>query len=270
MKKSRLFTVMSVIIFIAGAGMVVYPYLAEYINSLARSEAVADYDGIADRMAEERVRGLLESAEEYNQRLSETGQQGEDYYSQLDVDGKGMMGYVEIPKINCILPMFHSTDEKVMKNSVGHLAGSSLPIGGEGTHSVLSAHRGELSSRLFTDLDKLETGDIFIIRVLGRRIVYEIESIITVLPEQTETLAIEKDRDLCTLVTCTPFGINTHRLLVRGHRTEYHSDIPVVKEENRLAELSVFIVLSAVVLGIVVCLIAVIAVRKHFRKKAQQ
>ena len=132
MKKSRLFTVMSVIIFIAGAGMVVYPYLAEYINSLARSEAVADYDGIADRMAEERVRGLLESAEEYNQRLSETGQQGEDYYSQLDVDGKGMMGYVEIPKINCILPVFHSTDEKVMKNSVGHLAGSSLPIGGTG------------------------------------------------------------------------------------------------------------------------------------------
>lgn len=220
MKRNRILTIVSVVVFIVGAGMVAYPYIAEYINGLARSEAVADYNGIAGGMSAENAERLLKSAEEYNKRLFETGQAGEDYYSQLDIDGKGMMCYVEIPKINCILPVFHSTDEKIMQNSVGHLKASSLPVGGKNTHSVLSAHRGELSSRLFTDLDELETGDIFTINVLGRSLEYEIESIITVLPEQTETLAIERDRDLCTLVTCTPFGINTHRLLVRGHRTE--------------------------------------------------
>lgn len=268
MKKSRILTIISVIVFLSGALMVSYPYIAEYVNGLSRSQAVADYDGISDRMEKSRLKQILQNAQEYNKRLFETGIQGEDYNRQLDVSGNGMMGYIEIPKINCILPVFHSTDEKIMQNSVGHLAESSLPVGGENTHSVLSAHRGELSSRLFTDLDRLATGDIFIIKVLGESLAYEIESIITVLPEQTETLSIQQGKDLCTLVTCTPFGINTHRLLVRGHRIEY-KNTAVSREESQLTESALIIVLLGMVL-IVVCILAVMTVRRFCRDKAQR
>ncbi len=233
--------------------MVAYPYLAEYWNSLARSEVIVHYN----RLSEQADSQVLERARQYNQQLFRSGQTGEDYDRQLNIDSQGMMGYVTIPKIHCDLPVFHSTEEAVMQNSVGHLKQSSLPVGGESTHSVLSAHRGALSSRLSTDLDRLETGDIFMLTVLDETLVYEIDRIITVLPEQTDALAIEKGKDLCTLVTCTPFGINTHRLLVRGHRVP---EMPEQKKEERTV-----ILLLAAILPVAVCLAAVTAVRKHSR-----
>ncbi len=142
------------------------------------------------------------------------------YESLLNVSGKGIMGYVEIPGINVSLPIYHGSDKEVLQAAVGHIEGSSLPVGGDGTHCVISGHRGLPSSKLFTDLDQLTKGDIFILRVLGEALVYEVDQIRIVEPDDTSLLGIEEGQDLCTLMTCTPYGINSHRLLVRGHRIE--------------------------------------------------
>ena len=221
----RLFTIILVSVMLAGIGLLAYPSLADYWNSFHQSRAVMSYaEHVSDMNAEEYNR-LLSEAQAYNERFVENGlnwhlteEEKAEYESVLDVDGSGVMGYIRIPKIDVMLPVYHGTEERILQTSIGHLEGSSLPVGGESTHCLLSGHRGLPSARLFTDLDQLREGDTFTITVLNDTLTYEVDHIWIVEPEDLSHLTIEKGNDLCTLITCTPYGINTHRLLVRGHR----------------------------------------------------
>ena len=178
-----------------------------------------------------RYDALLQSAQRYNRdlfsrgsRFSLTDEQREDYLSQLSIDTSGIMGYIEIPTIKVSLPIYHGTSDDVLQIAVGHLEWSSLPVGGESTHCVLSGHRGLPSAKLFTNLDQLSEGDLFVIRTLDEVLTYEVDRILIVLPGEVQTLGIEEGKDLCTLVTCTPYGVNSHRMLVRGHRVDNQSE----------------------------------------------
>ena len=223
----RLFTIILVGIMMAGIGLLAYPSLADYWNSFHQSRAVMTYaEHVADMQTDEYER-FLNSAREYNSALAETGikwgltdEEKTTYNEELNIDGSGIMGYIKIQKIQITLPLYHGTDEGILQTSIGHLEGSSLPVGGEGTHCLLSGHRGLPSARLFTDLDQLREGDTFTMTVLNETLTYEVDHIWIVEPEDLSHLQIEEGRDLCTLITCTPYGINTHRLLVRGHRIE--------------------------------------------------
>ena len=223
----RLFTIILVGIMMAGIGLLAYPSLADYWNSFHQSRAVMTYaEHVADMQTDEYER-FLNSAREYNSALAETGikwgltdEEKAAYNEELNIDGSGIMGYIKIQKIQVTLPLYHGTDEGVLQTSIGHLEGSSLPVGGEGTHCLLSGHRGLPSARLFTDLDQLREGDTFTMTVLNETLTYEVDHIWIVEPEDLSHLQIEEGKDLCTLITCTPYGINTHRLLVRGHRIE--------------------------------------------------
>ena len=223
----RLFTIILVGIMMAGIGLLAYPSLADYWNSFHQSRAVMTYaEHVADMQTDEYER-FLNSAREYNSALAETGikwgltdEEKAAYNEELNIDGSGIMGYIKIQKIQITLPLYHGTDEGILQTSIGHLEGSSLPVGGEGTHCLLSGHRGLPSARLFTDLDQLREGDTFTMTVLNETLTYEVDHIWIVEPEDLSHLQIEEGKDLCTLITCTPYGINTHRLLVRGHRIE--------------------------------------------------
>lgn len=223
----RLFTIILVGIMMAGIGLLTYPSLADYWNSFHQSRAVMTYaEHVADMQTDEYER-FLNSAREYNSALAETGikwgltdEEKTAYNEELNIDGSGIMGYIKIQKIQITLPLYHGTDEGILQTSIGHLEGSSLPVGGEGTHCLLSGHRGLPSARLFTDLDQLREGDTFTMTVLNETLTYEVDHIWIVEPEDLSHLQIEEGKDLCTLITCTPYGINTHRLLVRGHRIE--------------------------------------------------
>lgn len=221
----RLFTIILVSVMLAGIGLLAYPSLADYWNSFHQSRAVMSYaEHVSDMNTEEYDR-LLSEAKVYNERFVENGlewnitdEERAEYESVLNVDGSSVMGYIRIPKIDVMLPVYHGTSERILQTSIGHLEGSSLPVGGENTHCLLSGHRGLPSARLFTDLDQLREGDTFTITVLNDTLTYEVDHIWIVEPEDLSHLTIEAGQDLCTLITCTPYGINTHRLLVRGHR----------------------------------------------------
>lgn len=226
-KGSTITTVILVLLFVIGLSLLLYPALSDYWNSLHQSAAISDYaDNVAD-LSKENYDELWTAAKSYNASLVPrfnafllTDEQKEQYDSLLNVSGLGIMGYIEIPEINCSLPIYHGTDESVLQIAVGHILWSSLPTGGESTHCVLSGHRGLPSAKLFTNLDKLTEGSTFMLRVLDEVLTYEVDQILTVLPDEVDALQIVEGDDLCTLVTCTPYGINSHRLLVRGHRIE--------------------------------------------------
>lgn len=223
--KKNLTTLLLVVIGLAGLILIAYPTFADWWNFFRQSRAVMSYaDAVADLDTEEYDK-IIAEAENYNKELSKGGirwvmtdQQKEEYESQLDVNASGIMGYIDIPKINIKLPIYHGTGEAVLQVAIGHLSGTSLPVGGESTHCVVSGHRGLPSAKLFTDLDKLVEGDTFTMTVLDRTVTYEVDQIRVVEPTDLSELQIEKGKDYCTLVTCTPYGVNTHRLLVRGHR----------------------------------------------------
>ena len=216
-----------ILIGLTGICLIAYPTLSNWWNTINQSREVASYletVADADQSGNER---LLEEAEAYNQELSETGilwgmseEQEKRYNSLLNVDNTGIMGYINIPKVSIELPIYHGTDEAVLQVAIGHLEGTSLPVGGPGTHCVVSGHRGLPSARLFTDIDQLAEGDTFTLTVLNRTVTYEVDQIHVVEPSDVSDIQIEEGKDFCTLVTCTPYGINTHRLLVRGHRVE--------------------------------------------------
>lgn len=225
--KKNLSTIILVIIFFIGLSLLLYPTLSDYWNSFHQSRAIATYtEAVKDLDGEEQER-LLESARAYNQKLFEEGHglglseaEEEEYQSQLKLETSEIMSYISIDKINCCLPIYHGTEDSVLQVAVGHIAGSSLPVGGESTHCVLSGHRGLPSAQLFSKLDELEVGDTFVLQTLGETLTYEVDKISIVLPDELDDLAIVEGEDLCTLVTCTPYGVNTHRLLVRGHRVD--------------------------------------------------
>ena len=212
---------------IVGAALLVYPSAADYWNSFHQSRAVMSYaENVANMNMEEYAR-IIDEARIYNAELAERGiswklsdEEREAYMSQLDIGGNGIMGYIKIQKIDVMLPIYHGIDESTLQTSIGHLEESSLPVGGMNTHSMLSGHRGLPSARLFTDLDKLREGDTFTITILNETLTYEVDHIWIVEPSDMSHLTIEDGKDYCTLITCTPYGINTHRLLVRAHRID--------------------------------------------------
>lgn len=223
--KKHISTIILVVILIIGVSLLLYPTFSDYINSLHQSQAISTYADSVAQLDTEQYEEVWKAAQEYNVAMTANTQSfklseaaAEKYRQQLNIDGSGVMGYIEIPKIKVSLPIYHGTDDVVLQQAIGHLEWTSLPVGGEGTHCVLSGHRGLPSAKLFTNLDKLTVGDTFMLRVLNEVLTYEVDQILIVEPKDTEALQIVDGQDYCTLVTCTPYGINTHRLLVRGHR----------------------------------------------------
>ena len=223
MKKNRS-TIILILIFLVGLSVMLYPTVSDYVNQRHQSRALASYDETVNEMSDADYTAYFEAADAYNQRLATTPnsfftpEQVSGYDETLDVSGTGIMGYITIPRIGVELPVYHGTSDGVLQVAAGHLEGSSLPVGGAGTHAVISAHRGLPSAKLFTNLDQLEVGDTFTITVLDRTLTYEVDNISIVLPTETDSLKVSEGKDYVTLMTCTPYGINTHRLLVRGRR----------------------------------------------------
>lgn len=263
-------TIILLLILLTGLSLLLYPTVSDYWNSFHQSRAIASYTERVAEMDTEDYEAMWNAAVEYNQRLLEdtgnryrmTAEEEKEYESLLDVTGTGIMGYVEIPKLNTSLPIYHGTDDAVLQIAIGHLAGSSLPVGGAGTHCVLTGHRGLPSAKLFTNLDEMEEGDTFSLHVLDRTLTYEVDQIRIVEPQELEDLEIEEGKDYCTLVTCTPYGINTHRLLVRGHRIETTEEsIPVPADAVQIDRNLV----APAVAGILIAIAAVIVlVKKRF------
>ena len=223
----RLFTVVLVAALVIGSCLLVYPSFADYWNSFHQTRAVMSYADSVANMDNEEYQRILDEARIYNAKLAQNGiswtltdEERQAYQKELDIAGTGVMGYIKIQKIDVMLPIYHSTDEAILQTSIGHMEQSSLPVGGESAHCLLSGHRGLPSARLFTDLDKLKEGDTFTMTVLNETLTYEVDHIWIVMPEDLSHLTIENGKDYCTLITCTPYGVNTHRLLVRGHRIE--------------------------------------------------
>ena len=226
-KGNHLITLLLVFIFLLGLSLLLYPSVSDYWNSFHQTRAITSYAQEVANLDQARYDRLWENARAYNQSLLGrdnayllSDAQKEEYDRLLNVSGLGVMGYIEIPGIGCSLPIYHGTEESVLQIAVGHLEWTSLPVGGESTHCVLSGHRGLPSAKLFTNLDKLVVGDLFMLRILDEVLTYEVDQILIVEPQETDALKIEEGKDYCTLVTCTPYGINTHRLLVRGHRVD--------------------------------------------------
>ena len=226
--KKNLTTILLVVALVIGLCLLLYPTVSDYWNSLHQSRAIASYTESVAQIDNSRYQVFLEEARDYNARLAQlekvnwtpTDQELLEYAAILDVSGTGVMCSIEIPKIKVNLPIYHGVEEGVLQIAVGHIPGTTLPVGGESTHCVLSGHRGLPSARLFTDLDKLVVGDTFLIHVLDEILTYEVDQILIVEPYDLSALEITPGEDLVTLVTCTPYGINSHRLLVRGHRIE--------------------------------------------------
>ena len=216
-----------VLIMLIGVGLLVYPTFSDWWNSFHQTRAIAGYTAAVANMDREEFDRMWAEAEAFNTYLSQKSgrfnlseQELETYNSILDVTGTGIMGYIDIPSIKISLPVYHGTDEAILQIAIGHIIGTSFPIGGEGSHCAVSGHRGLPSAKLFTDIDKLQAGDKFLLQVLDRTLTYEVDQIRIVLPQELQDLEIDPYSDYCTLITCTPYGVNTHRLLVRGHRVD--------------------------------------------------
>lgn len=229
--KKKMFTICTVLLFLAALCLTLYPLISNYVNQKYASQIHTAYQEVMEQVDDSDLLKAKELANEYNRALvpgatdaySQEGLQAAsaDYGSQLNLAGNGIMGYVEIPKISVNLPIYHGTENDSLERGIGHLLGSSLPIGGESTHSILSGHSGMATQKMFTDLEQLIIGDVFYLHVLDETLAYQVVEINTVLPYDTSLLGIAPGEDLCTLVTCTPYGVNTHRLLVRGSRIPY-------------------------------------------------
>lgn len=262
MKKNKSFVVLAVavcLIFVAGLALLLYPTVSNFWNEKRNEKLIDDYISNVAAAKGEDYSAEFKAAEEYNRTLEGKGvpdafsfiseEEDETYMSLLSQSSNGVMGYIKIPKISVSLPIYHTTEKSVLEKGVGHLQGSALPVGGEGTHCVLSAHRGLPSAALFTDLNLLETGDKFFIYVLDRSLAYEVDQILEVEPDETESLDVSETEDLVTLITCTPYGVNSHRLLVRGHRVEYTEEDVAEAEKHSVGSIhtdyTLWIVVSA-------------------------
>ena len=266
-KTSNFITFLLILILLAGVSLLLYPTVSNYWNSFHQSRAIASYTEQVAEVDSDTYRQLWEDAQAYNRtligkvgRYDMTDEERVLYESLLNIAGNGVIGYLEIPSIQCSLPIYHGTDEAVLQIAVGHIEGSSLPVGGSGTHCVLSGHRGLPSARLFTDLDKLVAGDIFRMNVLDETLTYEVDQIRIVLPTEMDDLEIEEGKDYCTLVTCTPYGINSHRLLIRGYRVENQNEIQAVRVTSDAVQIEPLIVAPIVALPMLLALLIVLLV----------
>lgn len=253
-------TVLLIVAFTVGLSLLLYPTVANWWNSFHTAQAVASYDEAVAQMNSLDLELMLADAQKYNEDLLKENnryfpseEMQERYENLLNVDGDGMIGTVNIPSLRLNLGIYHGTDEKLLQTKVGHIEGSSLPVGGTSTHAVISGHRGLPSAKLFTDIVKLSEGDVFMIRVLGKTLTYEVDQIRTVLPSEVNDLEIIPGEDLVTLVTCTPYGINSHRLLVRGHRIANLPDDMTTQEASLLDRNMVAIGIATIILiGLIV------------------
>jgi len=278
--KKHLSTVILVLIFIVGLSVVLYPSISNYINTLHQSRVVAAYNETVADMEDKEKEEIYNQAADYNKRLAESGSEGffnpgtvSGYEDTLDITGTGIMGYLTIPRINIELPIYHGTSQGVLQVAIGHLEGTSLPVGGASTHCVLSGHRGLPSADLFTHLDKLEVGDTFTITVMDTVLTYEVDKISIVLPEEVEQLLIKDGKDYCTLMTCTPYGINTHRLLVRGKRVANENDEKDLRVTADAYTIDTTIVTPIVAIPLFILLLIGLIVhtsRKNKEKKRRQ
>ena len=263
--KNKMSTIILVIVFVAGLSLLLYPTVSDYWNSMHASQAVSNYSEEVKNLNAEEYDEMLKAAEEYNASLLNrntgyalTDWQKELYEDTLNLNGTGIMGYIEISSINVSLPIYHGTEDSVLQVAVGHVEWSSLPVGGENSHCVLSGHRGLPSAKLFTNLDKLVEGDTFVIRVLDEVYTYEVDQILIVEPEDVSALTIEEGKDLCTLVTCTPYGINSHRLLVRGHRVENADETAAVRVTSDAIQIEPVIVAPLIAAPVLLILLIVV------------
>ena len=287
--KKKSSKIVIILIFLAGLSLLLYPFIANQWNNHRQKQLIGNYESvISDKEAAGNIdyAAEMKKAEAYNDALlpsilpdsfavaDASTETDSSYEDSLNIAGDGMMGIVEIPKIAIKLPIYHGTGDEVLQKAAGHLEGSSLPIGGESTHAVISAHRGLPSASLFTDLDQLEIGDHFLIHVLDETLCYEVDQILVVDPEDTSALAVEDGEDLVTLLTCTPYGVNTQRLMVRGHRVPYEEQA-VADEQTPLSGLSLhtnyllWVVVGIVITGVFI-LILFIREKKLQKKSAKQ
>lgn len=271
-----------IVLFVAFA-VLLYPTVSSYVNEKNGSKVVSNYDAESVRLSNAEKEQMLEDARAYNKEmlsnidLIDPFSQGETsiderYESLLNMDGSGMMGYIRIPKIKVEIPIYHGTSESVLQAGVGHFWGTSLPVGGESTHTVLTGHRGLPTKTLFTNMDKLVKGDVFYIKVLDETLAYKVDQILTVLPEETEALSIVPGQDYATLVTCTPYAINTHRLLVRGHRIPYEEAVKIEKNTSTGIELSfttkvLIVTIGIIFIGLVIAMLYSLYDKKRRKKK---
>ena len=276
-KKSSFVTAILIAAFFIGALLLLYPTISDFWNSFHQSRAIASYaEQVAD-LDENAYDRLWEDARIYNKTLGDrmnrfvmAEEQKKAYAALLNIADNGVMGYIEIPKVRCNLPIYHGTDEAVLQVTIGHVPGSSLPVGGESTHCVLSGHRGLPSAKLFTNLDELETGDVFMLRVLDETLTYEVDQIRTVLPNELGDLAIVEGEDYCTLVTCTPYGINSHRLLVRGHRVENHAGASTIRVTADAMQIEPLQVAPLVAAPILVVMLVVVLIPHRTKGKGDE
>ena len=275
-KNNNWTTAFLVLLLLAGVSLLLYPSLSDYWNSMHQTRAIASYAETVSQLDTAQYDEMWKAAQDYNRSLAQretafalTDEQKAAYESLLDVSGLGVMGYIEIPEIDCSLPIDHGTEESVLQVAVGHLEWSSLPVGGEGTHCVLSGHRGLPSAKLFTNLDKLAVGDTFLLRVLDEVLTYEVDQILIVEPEQVDALGIVPGEDYCTLVTCTPYGINTHRLLVRGHRVENTPEAARMHVTADATQFDPLLVAPVLAIPVLLLLLMILLVPKQRRKSRE-
>jgi len=271
---SRLLSALLVLLFLAGVCLLLYPTVADQWNRIHQSHAISQYAERVAAIGNEEYERILNSAREYNQMIAEQGtrwsmteEESQAYEAELNVDGSGVMGYIEIEKIKCYLAIYHGTDETVLQTSVGHLSGTSLPVGGTTSHCVLSGHRGLPSAKLFTDLDKMALGDTFVIRTLDEVLTYEVDQILIVEPSDLTALTLEQGQDYCTLVTCTPYGVNSHRMLVRGHRVENAKTASNIRITANAVQIEPILVAECIAVPVLVILILIVYLRAGFRKR---
>lgn len=264
--KENSLTILLVLAIFVGLSLVLYPTVSDYWNSFHQSRAVASYLQDVEELENSEKEKLLEEARAYNRSLPQNTTPSLNlsslnqmiYDETFKVTKSGIMAYVEIPKLNVTLPIYHGTDDSVLRVAIGHIPGTSLPIGGKGTHAVISGHRGLASAKLFTDVDQLVKGDTFMIQVLDETLTYEVDQILTVLPQDVSALRINPNEDYVTLVTCTPYGVNTHRLLVRGHRiTNVEKEVRVVSEASQVVVLFVALFIAIIIFLLILLILVV-------------
>ena len=267
-------TKLLLLVFVVGLSLLLYPSFSDWWNSMHQSQAVASYVEQVAAIDDNQYEEIWNDAWDYNAELSKrrnnyvlTDAQKEEYNRLLNIGGLGIMGYIEIPVIGVTLPIYHGTDETVLQVAIGHLEWTSLPVGGESSHCVVSGHRGLPSARLFTDLDKLVVGDVFMFRILDEILTYEVDQIMIVEPHEVEDLKIEQGKDLCTLITCTPYGINSHRLLVRGHRVETQEEAKTVRITSDAIQIEPTIVAPIVAIPMLLILLIGVMLPKKRRRR---
>ena len=269
--QSRKVTIILLTAFFIGLSVLLYPTISSYWNSKTQSEAIIDYEAMLASYKPEDYTALFQAADEYNAKLTQLDypfldhSEVEGYWQILDVSGTGMMGYIDIPKIGQELPVYHGTGDAVLAIAAGHFQGSSFPVGGKSTHSVISAHRGLPTATLFTYLDRMEIGDTFTITILDRSFVYEVDQIRIVEPNDTSLIEIVEGRDYCTLLTCTPYGINTQRLLVRGHQIDAtrERNIYIRNEAYRVDTLIVMPIVALPIIAVLMVYVMFAPVKKE-------